>query len=136
MQSRTKHCPIQHTCTRTKSESRQKGTVLNTQHISSASKPNRSRYHLLSEFVNDCIIVVVRECAVHAVFDTVREYFRVTRTFGHVIQRAVAEHTAKVFGIVRFVAREILTVRVTEKAGAVFHALLSFLCLDRCAVNS
>ncbi len=95
-----------------------------------------SRYHILFEFVNDCVVVVVRECAVCAVLDTVREYFRVTRTFGHVVQRAVAEHTAKVFGIVRFVAREILAVRVAKETGAVFHALLSFLCLDRCAVNS
>ena len=82
--------------------------------------------HLLSEFFNDCVVVVVRECTVRAVLDTVREHFRVTRTFGHVVQRAVTEHAAEIFGLVRFMAREILAVSVAKKICAVLHAMTSF----------
>ena len=63
----------------------------------------------------------MRKYAVCAVLDTVREYFRTTGTFGHLVQRTVAEHAVKIFGIVRFVAREIFAVSVAEKAGTVLH---------------
>ena len=57
----------------------------------------------------------MRECAVCAVLDTVREYFGRARTFGHVVQRAVAEQAVEILGIVCLVAREILATGVTEK---------------------
>lgn len=95
--------------------------MLNAQRIFLSNTPNRSRYHLLSECVNYCVIVVVRECAVCAILDTVREYFRCAGTVRHVIQRAVAEQAVKILGIICLVAREIFTLSVTEKAGTVLH---------------
>ena len=69
----------------------------------------------------------MRECAVCAVLDTVREYFGRARTFGHVVQRAVAEQAVEFLNVVCLVARKILAVSVTEKMRAVFHVSISFL---------
>ena len=65
------------------------------------------------------VIVSVRESAVRAVLNAVREHFRVTRAVFQVVQRAVAEQAVEVLGVGYFMAREIFTVRVTEEARAV-----------------
>ena len=67
----------------------------------------------------------MREEAVRAVLEAVREILRVAGTISFVIQRAVAEEAVEVLSISYPMAREILAVRVLVKLVAILHRFFS-----------
>ena len=76
--------------------------------------------------MNNSLVVEVRQRAVSTVLNTVRECFRIARTVSHAVEGAEAEEAVEMLIICDVVAREILTIRVTEKLVAILHVAPPF----------